>query len=278
MSAEQDLREWIEAEKGCRGPRDATTQGWERLKRAVDSGDAPLAVPLSIARVSQTSALAGYSLIAVVVGALGTTTYLASSGSLKAPSGATATRNHLSPAVSNPIPVATTPNELVQPGSALSAPESLPSPLTGPLPPTLTPKSQQSASARAEQHQSQPSPARARRGAAFDASAANGSASSLNEELRLITNAKSALDRGESQSATAWLNEHRERFPSGFLSTERDALKLLVVCKNQKPSDAVASVEAFTRRYPESPFLDRIRRTCLSGSSANEVSGEGQEK
>lgn len=267
MSAEQELREWIEAEKGCGGPRDATTQGWERLKRAVDSGDAPLPVPLSIARVSQTSALAGYSLVAVVVGALGATTYLASSGSLKAPSVATAPRNHLSPPLSNPTPVATTPNALVPPASDVSESESL-----------QRAASLQGATARTEQYKSEPSPVRARRGSPVEASAANGSASSLNEELRLITNAKAALDRGESRSATAWLSEHRERFPSGFLSAERDALKLLIVCKNLKPSDAVASVEAFTRRYPESPLLDRIRRTCLSGSSANEVSGEGQEK
>lgn len=256
MSAEQELREWIENERASRAPQTTVGPGWERLKKAVDSGDAPLAVPVSLAHVSQSTVLAGRALVAVLAGAIGTTAFVVSS---KSPPDSTSAIPALRRA---PIP-----NVEAAPTPAAPAPAPV-APAERDSSATLTP----------EQPTAQVLPqSRPRSGAPVAIPTEHQAASSLNEELRLITNAKRDLDRGAARSATAWLNEHRTRFPSGSLSAERDALKLLLLCNGPKAGVAVSQVEAFARRYPGSPLLDRIRRACLVEPASTRALEEREE-
>jgi hypothetical protein len=84
-------------------------------------------------------------------------------------------------------------------------------------------------------------------------------ATTFDAELRLITAAKSEIDKGRPQLAAAWLSEHAERFPGGVFSLERDALRILVRCSQSKDPSAA---RAFAERHPASPMVDRLLRAC----------------
>ena len=86
-----------------------------------------------------------------------------------------------------------------------------------------------------------------------------GGSPTFDAELRLITAAKNELDKGRPQLAAAWLAEHAQRFPSGVFALERDAIRILVRCRErQDPSDA----RAFAEQHPGSPMVERLLRAC----------------
>ena len=81
----------------------------------------------------------------------------------------------------------------------------------------------------------------------------------LDAELRLITAAKSELDRGRPHLATAWLDDHARRFPGGVFATDREALRVLVSCSQSRN---LALAEAFAARHPGSAMVERLLRAC----------------
>jgi hypothetical protein len=100
-------------------------------------------------------------------------------------------------------------------------------------------------------------------------------ATTFDAELRLIAAAKRELDQGRPQLATGWLDEHAQRFPSGVFALDREALRILSVCRQDKNP---ALAQAFATRHPGSPMRERLLRACgaapaseRSGGSSNEL-------
>jgi hypothetical protein len=98
--------------------------------------------------------------------------------------------------------------------------------------------------------------------------AAGKSATSLNEEMQLIARAKRELDSGQTHLARAALDEHRASFPNGILSAERDGLALLMACDETTFQDVQARVDLYAAKYPGTPILDRLRRSCRRSSGS----------
>ena len=89
--------------------------------------------------------------------------------------------------------------------------------------------------------------------------------STFAEELRLIRLAKQEHDGGRHHLAEVWLDEHSRRFPSGVFASEREALRVLVGCRNASQSSRERA-RAFVKANPRSPLLDRISRACDLGT------------
>jgi len=88
------------------------------------------------------------------------------------------------------------------------------------------------------------------------------SAPSIKEELELVRAAQQALNRGEPRAALALLAEHAQRFPSGVLWEDREASRVFAVCRLGNAAGARALADAFIRKAPKSPFVDRVRAAC----------------
>ena len=107
-----------------------------------------------------------------------------------------------------------------------------------------------------------PDPAAA---SAVPAPVAANSAATFDAELRLITAAKSELDKGRPQLAAAWLAEHAQRFPNGVFAPDRDAMRILARCQ-QRQDPAVA--REFAERHPGSPMVERLLRACTPAEAS----------
>ncbi|MFO0695044.1 MAG: hypothetical protein U0230_15905 [Polyangiales bacterium] len=82
----------------------------------------------------------------------------------------------------------------------------------------------------------------------------------LAEERRLLEAARTELVRGRAGRALLFLEEHRQRFPSGRLAEERDAFVVRSVAASGQTEQARAEADAFRARYPRSvlrPVVDR---------------------
>ncbi len=86
-------------------------------------------------------------------------------------------------------------------------------------------------------------------------------ASSLSDELRLIQEAQQALSRDQPRQALAALAEHRSSFPDGSMREDREALRVVALCK-RGDADRDAAARAFRRRWPRSLFSQRIETAC----------------
>lgn len=112
----------------------------------------------------------------------------------------------------------------------------------------------------------------ARLAASAPASAAD--ATTFDEELRLISAAKSELERGHASSASAWLGEHAQRFPNGVFALDREALEILVACSKQKQ---LVLAQAFVAKHPKSPMVARLLRACGQRGAAAPSAGDFSE-
>lgn len=90
-------------------------------------------------------------------------------------------------------------------------------------------------------------------------------ATTFDEELRLISAAKSELERGQASSAAAWLGEHAQRFPNGVFALDREALEILVSCSKRKQPGLA---QAFVANHSNSPMVARLLRVCGQRDSA----------
>lgn len=89
-----------------------------------------------------------------------------------------------------------------------------------------------------------------------------GSASSLQEEVRLVRGADAALTEHASAKALSLLVEHERRFPQGTLASERAMLVVLALCAEGRNGEAAAQADRFKARYPHSPLQDRLDHSC----------------
>ncbi len=86
-------------------------------------------------------------------------------------------------------------------------------------------------------------------------------ASSIAEEMRLIGRARKALGAGDNAAAVAIAAEHAQRFPSGQLTQERDAVRVRARC-NRGDANARGAAEKFLARWPKSPYAAQVRGSC----------------
>jgi hypothetical protein len=94
------------------------------------------------------------------------------------------------------------------------------------------------------------------------ASSRASTAPSIKQEIDLVRGAQQRLNRGEPQAALALLAEHAQKFPSGVLWEEREASRVFALCQMGNAAGARALADAFVRRAPKSPFVDRVRAAC----------------
>ncbi len=91
-------------------------------------------------------------------------------------------------------------------------------------------------------------------------------ARSIQSELELIRGAQKHLHRNDARAALALLSEHARRFPSGALAEEREASRVFALCQLGDAAGARSLAERFVRRSPNSPFVERVRASCRSGT------------
>lgn len=84
-------------------------------------------------------------------------------------------------------------------------------------------------------------------------------ANDLEAELALIRDARAQTD---PQHALTRLDDHARTFPSGSLADEREALRVLALCKLDRLAQARTAARALVESRPSSPLLDRMREGC----------------
>ena len=89
------------------------------------------------------------------------------------------------------------------------------------------------------------------------------------QELQLISKARDELRSHRYASAFNFVSLHRQRFPKGALSEERDALTAMIDCHLRSGSGLAQS---FLDSHPRSLFAEQVRRNCQPPSNA--VPGE----
>jgi hypothetical protein len=94
-------------------------------------------------------------------------------------------------------------------------------------------------------------------------SAARGTGSELAQERELLDLARSNAARGEPALALAQVEQHRERFPQGHLSEEREALGIRALLALGRTQEALDRAQAFRAAHPSS-FLLPVIDSALS--------------
>jgi hypothetical protein len=241
MSGSSELLRLLAAERAVSPPPAAGAAGLDRLLGSVAAGVAPMPVAAGSLKLglSLLSKWVGVGFMVGIAGA-GVASLATPTPPLSAPPAQVARSAVPKPAVTAavaPLGSAAALLEEPQPQPPASSPRTV---TASPSTPTPTPEPESSTP-------------------------------SLDEELRLIAGAKRELDGNRAHQALAWLDEHRQRFPKGMLSLEREGLQALAGCSGG-PRPELG--RAFARQYPRSPMLDQILRRCgLAESTAAPSAG-----
>jgi hypothetical protein len=91
------------------------------------------------------------------------------------------------------------------------------------------------------------------------ASAAPKAAAPNTEEYRLLREARRALSTDPAR-ALALAEEHASRFSGGMLGQEREAIAIEALSRLGRTGQASSRAQAFLRRFPNSPYRNRIER------------------
>ncbi|MBX3272056.1 MAG: hypothetical protein KF729_17455, partial [Sandaracinaceae bacterium] len=102
----------------------------------------------------------------------------------------------------------------------------------------------------------EPGPRRARAGLS--------PAPSLSSETELLRDAHRALQAGAPARALTLLDEHAARFPSGALSEERAATRVLALCEAGREDSARSEAARFLAAHPRSMHAARVRASCTA--------------
>jgi RNA polymerase sigma-70 factor (ECF subfamily) len=94
---------------------------------------------------------------------------------------------------------------------------------------------------------------------AKQAAAPNTPASTLAEEVALLSKATSALHSGQASRALNILAEHQRKFPRGALAAERRGARAQALCQLGRKEEARATLQALS---PSSPLAARAKSAC----------------
>jgi hypothetical protein len=83
--------------------------------------------------------------------------------------------------------------------------------------------------------------------------------SNASEESRMVAAARDALRTGNSAGALSLLSQAQQRFGSGVLGQEREALTIEALSKSGQRAAAQTRGQAFLKNYANSPYSARIR-------------------
>lgn len=100
------------------------------------------------------------------------------------------------------------------------------------------------------------------------------SAPSLREELDQVQTIRAALRRGEHADAQASIAAYRERFASGSLATDVDALEVELGC-NTHAREAKARLDAFLTAHPSTALRTRLESACAEKIAPQTPSAAG---
>lgn len=95
----------------------------------------------------------------------------------------------------------------------------------------------------------------------------------LDQEARLLTDARQALEHGHGDEALARLDEHARRFPNGWFAADRAAERIVVLCSLGRRAEAVEQATAFLQSRPRSPLSRRVEASC-AGEAAITKAGK----
>jgi hypothetical protein len=99
-------------------------------------------------------------------------------------------------------------------------------------------------------------------------STAHAPVDSLPAEVRLLSRAEQQLNAGFAEDALKTLAEHERRFPNGALAEERLAARVQALCALGRSAEARKDLARLGRAYPQSPHLERARRSCSMGTGS----------
>ena len=88
--------------------------------------------------------------------------------------------------------------------------------------------------------------------------------STIDAEMRLLTDAQAANQAGDPRRALQLLDEFALRFPASRLTDVRTVARLVALCKVGQADLARREAARFLAKYPNSPFQDRVRGICAS--------------
>jgi hypothetical protein len=84
----------------------------------------------------------------------------------------------------------------------------------------------------------------------------------LEKEARVLADARSASGNHDEARALALLDEHASMFPNGWLANEREAERILVLCRMGRQAEAARAGAAFLQGRPKSPLTQRVEMSC----------------
>jgi len=92
------------------------------------------------------------------------------------------------------------------------------------------------------------------------ASAASAEAPGLEQELRLLEQARTRLSEGQPLATLEQLRQHRAKYPQSALEQEREALAIRALMATGRRAEAQKRAAAFVERYPGSMLRGAVER------------------
>lgn len=87
-------------------------------------------------------------------------------------------------------------------------------------------------------------------------------ASTLPQEVALLRRAQRAINAERPAEALTILADHAVRFPGGVMAEEREAARVVALCRAGRAAEARAAAARFLRERPSSPLAARVRAAC----------------
>jgi hypothetical protein len=84
----------------------------------------------------------------------------------------------------------------------------------------------------------------------------------LEKEARVLADARTASRYHDEARALALLDEHARMFPNGWLANEREAERILVLCRMGRQAEATRAGAVFLEGRPKGPLTQRVEMSC----------------
>ena len=84
------------------------------------------------------------------------------------------------------------------------------------------------------------------------------------DDARLLRDVRAALAAGQNERALSLLDSRKASLPEGALAEEREAARIVTLCKLGKGAEARARATRFLALHGSSPLAERVRRACAA--------------